>query len=251
MPGRQETATPRDSSTYFRSLYLTQWEDGLLTAGGLVGALSSTLTADLSTSLVVAALSIAALGKAVPSLIAQGWWTPPGPFPPPAVTGGRKSHWLPSQSSDDHPNIRDAWTIVGDSFLLILAAAAILAYLWPYGSSLKWFLVLLGLAFTSEALVSLAEQASLSKWLDKDSNLTVTSKPAERKAHSKPTPSAALGSRTIEGVLLLTFGLSAVILTLSAGSAATAGSALGLAALGKALPSFLAAASTAGTSGGQ
>jgi hypothetical protein len=243
---------PAPYSAYYRALFLSQWEDGLLLAGGLVATLSASLTGILANSVVVVALLIAAYGKAVPSLFAQAWATPPGPFKRrkgsyESIEEARPpSSWAPIESKTHRPNARDNWTILGDTLLIIFATAAAYAY-WPHQPALtEWFLGLLGVGFVAEASVSLAEQYRLSCNLDacfaEGGDDTGSRRGRAERRHPKPTPSAALGARTVEAVLLLIFGFSAVLLAAASVKFATGEGALGLAALGKAVPSLVVTA---------
>ena len=249
---KPQHSEPPPYSAYYRALFLSQWEDGLLLSGGLVATLSGSLTGTLANWIVVLALLIAAYGKAVPSLVAQGWATPPGPFKRrrgsyESIDGARPpSSWAPIESSNHRPNARDNWTILGDTLLIVFASAAACAYVVSQPAVTEWFLGLLGVGFVAEAISSLAEQYELAHNLDlvfaEGGDDTGSRRGRAAKRHPKPTPSAALGARTVEAVLLLLFGFSALILAAASVKSVTGEAALGLAALGKAIPSLVVTA---------
>jgi len=251
-PPKPKHSEPTPYSSYYRALFLSQCEDGLLLSGGLVATLSGSLTGILADWIVVVALLIAAYGKAVPSLIAQGWATPPGPFKRrrgsyESIDGARPpSSWAPIESSNHRRNARDNWTILGDTLLIVFASAAACAYVMSKPAVTEWFLGLLGVGFVAEAITSLSEQFELARNLDmvfaEGGDDTGSRGGRAEKRHPKPTPSAALGARTVEAVLLLLFGLSALVLAALSDKSATGEAALGLAALGKAIPSLVVTA---------
>ncbi|MFI5418677.1 MAG: hypothetical protein ACHQ2Y_07280 [Candidatus Lutacidiplasmatales archaeon] len=244
------------NSTQYRSVLLSRLEDGLLASGGLFIALSTGLGAPLASHLLVVALLVASFGKAAPSLIAQFWVRPVGPFP----VNGHRSAWAPSappvagtgSGSEGATNPIDAWVVVGDSSLFLLAIAAGISYylvLPGHPAGVEWFTGLIGLSFVAKGFVDLLEQTVLAWKLDQLPPPSANP-PAAKANGSPPSASAAVttatdvGSRVFEAILMLAFGLAAFVLAWNGEvtMAVGAGSALGLGALAKALPSVLSAA---------
>ncbi len=207
---------------FYRGLFLAQLEDALLAVGGLMAALPPAF-ADTSNLVVVSSLVLAGVGKATPSLVGQLFASPSGPFP-------QDSH---GQRSRPGPDERDWWAVAGDSALLLGTVAAGLEF-W-LGTGTPAFLLTVGFAFSIKAFFSLVELWILAGVLDDPMT------PAPPSDDPRPTRSTRLGSSTTENVLLGALGAGAIVLA-HLGAANPAGSALGLAALGKAIPSFIAAA---------
>ncbi len=223
-------------STRYRVLYLTQWEDSILAAGGLVAAVSADLT-PAAIWFVVGGLVLAGVGKSLPSLIAQFWLKPTSPFP---ADSGWRHKLLPTGSTID-------WVaVIGDLWLLASSLFALVSF--HSAHNLVWFLAAIGVGFVGKAVVDLVELGFLAAALDTTTAVSQGS-PTQKSADPLPTPSSSLGSATTESVVFGALGAGTLgLLALHfASTEPSAGLALGLAALGKAVPSFLSAA--AGASG--
>lgn len=212
-------STPPDPYKPLRD-YLSSFEDGALAAGGLLATIAGSLGkgSDPSDGFVLVGLGIAAIGKALPSLYSD-----------------RKSVQQPQDPSHD-PNSKQGrfWWLYpfGDSLLVIIAAISLIVYGLFSSYSLTDFLIIMGVAFMAKATVDIAHDFLLAYPLDKK-------------------PGIAPPGGPTEDLLFLAFGLAAVLLSIpgfQSGLGATP--ALGIAALGKALPSLLQSGSSAGNQGG-
>ncbi len=205
----------------YRDLYASQLEDSLLAVGGLVAAFPATVGDAQFT--IVAAVMLAAVGKATPSLIGQMFASHSGPFPRDSKGGVARPG----------PTQRDWWDVSGDSILLAGALVALLVL--GLGIGFAAFLFFIGLGFSAKAFISLLELWVLAGVYDDPMT------PDSSHDDGQPSRSTRLGSNTTENVLLLALGASAIFFAFS-GEPGTAQAAVGLAALGKALPSFIATA---------
>ncbi len=261
----KEHTGKRSESTDNRVAFLTSCEDGFLAVGGFVGTMSSLLTGSFSSFLTAAtptavylgegALVVAALGKAIPSLIATVHYRVRGPIDkleekyPSLVRKGKPG--------DQTPKI-DTYELLGDLSLLGLTLAGIIPTLLTVflgkstpstavvGNDVEWFLIFTGSAFVVKALADLSLTAKVSAMLDK-----VKKSPADAGLSSQ-------NSRTTEDLLLGALGAIAVVLAFASGSIAAsypgtstsaAASAagvlsLGIAAVAKAFPALISAASS-------
>jgi hypothetical protein len=204
-------------------------EDGALIAGGLLATIAVVLGVDFY---VVVSLFVAAMGKGIPSIAREfrdygvqpkstlaPTPKPPGPQTPtdPALQGNRATR---------------AADALADMLLVSFAALGGLAY-FPI-QSLAWALLLIGLGFFAKAIVDIVEDGYIS--VNSDSK--------------HPELGAFEGSaRGTENMLFLVFGLVAIVVVLWAATSSTevASLSLGLAALGKGMPSLAPTKSSAGS----
>lgn len=229
-----DTPTPSAStgkspvrSTRFRRIFLGQLENGLLAIGGLVALVSSFISAHV-TEVAITALLIAAIGKAAPSLYLYARVKPDCPFP----SEFRHPYW-------------PALPEIGDSCLVALGFVGLVFYLsWSDTSA---FLFFVGFGFALKALIDLGELALLSSQWDR-----AASKSGGPIDPNKSSVSLAtrIGAGTVEGVALAALGLTAIVVVHISGPTYTSASAIGIAAIFKAFPSFIAMAVTASSSTG-
>ncbi len=190
--------------------------------GGIVAALPSTFGG--TEELALAGLSVVGLGKTIPSLLGQAGLAQGGPFP----AGGKQGFWRPG------PGYPDPYAAIGDGVLATLTIVGLLAT--GAGVGADSFLLLVGIGFSVKGIVGLAELWRLGSAFDKDPG------GKEWADESGIGRAAGLGAGTTENTLLAALGGAAVLLVALHGSASTVPLALGLGAIGKALPSFVSAA---------
>jgi len=214
-PAPQNPADPQDKWAPLKD-YLHTFEDGALTAGGLLATIAGSLgtSSNPNTAFVVLGLGFASIAKATPSLIADRLWTS-------------------ATNPDRHPDL----SALADAWLLFFGVASLVYYsLLPPTHSLTWFLGLVGVGFIGKAVIDIGHDF----------------------ASAYPTRGgvAIPSSGPTEDLLFLVFGLASLLLAIPGwGTALATSPALGLAALGKALPSLLQQGSsdgqkTSGSGGG-
>lgn len=231
-----EAPSPGITPHRFAALFVSQIEDALLTVGGLVAGISANF-APATIGLVVGGLVLAGVGKSLPSLVGQAFKLSPGPFPKGKSTD---SGWKPSGAE------RDYNALVGDILLLCLTVTAAGIYLHT-PSARALFLALVGAGLVIKAGLELVEEGRLAVALDRQpkSQRTTTAPSGRSESDGAPSLASTLQSATTEGTVLLAFGLVAIVLcwVRPTGLTADAATALALAAVGKALPSFVSAGS--------
>ncbi len=232
-----DTITESDTISHrVLAVYVSQIEDSLLTVGGLVTGLSANF-APATVGLVVGGLVLAGVGKSLPSLLAQACHVSAGPFP---KGGEPSSGWRPSGSE------RDYNAVLGDLLLLSLTLIAWAVYCHS-PSAERWFLALIGAGFTAKALLELYEEGRLALALDRTpkGHHAGSSSSGSSASNGAASATATVQSATTEGTVLLGFGLVALVLCWvhPTGVTSVTATALALAAVGKALPSFVTASS--------
>jgi len=186
--------------------YLSSFEDAALTAGGLLATISGSLSSsssgsDPSTGLVVVGLSVAAIGKSIPSLFGYFAWD--------------RARFAKSDEQD----LR-AMSAFADALFFFFGAFGVLYYCFDPSRSLSFFMTLIGVGFVGKAIVDILHDLIWAK---------------QQNGNDVKLP----GGGPTEDFLFLVFGLAAVLLSIPFfASALGASPALGIAALGKALPSL-------------
>jgi hypothetical protein len=197
---------------------LSSIEDGSMTAGGLLAGISVVVTAD--PNYIVLGLGIAAIGKAAPSVLESAlqskWW---------GLSDQKRTGLV---GGDGHV---DGWGTAADSWLLALGILAVVTF--GVTREIRPFLFLIGAAFVGKALLDMVD----------DIGYAIDPARADDGANTS--------SRGSEDMLLFWFGFAAMVLVVAGPSAGLAASpALGLAALGKALPSLASSSKSSSSPSG-
>ncbi len=210
--------------------FASDLEDGALLAGGLLAGVAAATNAN---QYVVLALWVAATGKALPSLLRE--------YRDRAVRRHPDEY---SEKDPAHFGNEGTWALdaAGDLLLLTLSTLAALDALasrsgrWWYGG--PWLpILLIGGAFVAKAVLDIFEDGY------------IAGRPAKGGFASVDTSG---GSRGTESMLFLVFGLIAIAMAWvhPTGTSTETAYALGLGAIGKALPSLSGSGSGGSKSSG-
>jgi hypothetical protein len=202
--------TINDSRKVLRD-YLNSFEDAALLAGGLLATISGYLGSGSSSG-----------SDPSPGLVVVGL----------SVSAIGKSipslfTYLAWDRKADDRGLR-AMSAFADAFFFFFGAFGVLYYCFDASRSLSFFLLLIGMGFAGKAIVDIIHDLI---WAKAQNGKKVT----------------LPGGGPTEDFLFLMFGLAAILLSIPVlASALGASPALGIAALGKALPSLLKGNSTGG-----